>query len=138
MPGSKNRGSYQCYAVGCILYSPASGARLTKGAIRSAWAKTGFENGLLGYPVTDEVTGLRSGGVYQNYQNGAIIWSPRTGGFVSFGGIRSLWAKTGFENGKLGYPTSNEYVTGRGGAVAQNYQGGVIRWSPTGSRVTYK
>lgn len=136
--GLKNRGSYQCYAVGCIVYSPATGARLSKGAIRSVWAKTGYENGRLGYPVTDEIAGLRNGGVYQSYQNGAIIWSPGTGGFVSVGGIRSLWASTGFQNGRLGYPTSNEYSTGRGGAVAQNYQGGVIHWGPAGARVTYK
>jgi uncharacterized protein with LGFP repeats len=53
-------------------------------------------------------------------------------------GDRSIWASTGFENGRLGYPTSNEYVTGPGGSVAQNYQGGVIHWGPTGSWVTYK
>ena len=136
--GLKNRGSYQCYPVGCILYSPATGAWLSKGGIRSVWAATGYEYGHLGYPVTDEIAGLRNGGVYQSYQYGAIIWSPSSGGFVSTGGIRSLWASTGYEDGRLGYPTSNEYVAGRGGAVAQNYQGGVIHWSPTGSRVTYK
>jgi hypothetical protein len=136
--GLKNRGSYQCFVVGCILYSPATGARLTMGGIRSAWAASGYENGFLGYPVTDEIGGLRNGGVYQSYQYGAIIWSPSTGGFVSRGGIRSLWASTGYENGRLGYPTSNEYSTGLGGAVAQNYQGGVIHWGPAGSWVTYK
>jgi uncharacterized protein with LGFP repeats len=108
------------------------------GGIRTVWAATGFENGRLGYPVTDEIAGLRNGGVYQNYQNGAIIWSPANGGFVSFGGIRTIWASTGFENGKLGYPTSNEYATGPGGAVAQDYEGGVIHWTPTGSWITYK
>ena len=102
------------------------------------WAATRYEDGLLGYPVTDEIAGLRNGGVYQSYQYGAIIWSPSTGGFVSTGGIRSLWASTGYENGRLGYPTSNEYSTGQGGGFAQNYQGGVIHWTPAGSWVTYR
>ncbi|MDQ0849949.1 uncharacterized protein YkwD [Arthrobacter sp. B3I9] len=135
--GLRNGGVYQNYQGGSILWSPASGAHVSVGGIRSVWARTGFENGVLGYPVTDEVAGLRDGGVYQNYQGGAIIWSPATGGFVSRGGTRSLWAATGFEGGRLGYPTSNEYVAGSGGAVAQNYQGGVIHWTPAASWVTY-
>ncbi|UKA57674.1 CAP domain-containing protein [Arthrobacter sp. FW306-2-2C-D06B] len=137
VPGLRNRGVYQNYQNGAIIWSPATGAHISLGGIRTAWAATGFENGRLGYPVTDEVPGLRKGGVYQNYQNGAIIWSPATGGFVSFGGTRTIWGSTGFENGRLGYPTSNEYATGPGGAVAQNYEGGVIHWTPTGWWVTY-
>ena len=135
--GLRNGGVYQNYQGGSILWSPASGAHPSVGGIRNVWARTGFESGVLGYPVTDEVAGLRDGGVYQNYQGGAIIWSPASGGFVSRGGTRAIWASSGFEGGRLGYPTSNEYAAGPGGAVAQNYQGGVIHWTPTGSWVTY-
>jgi serine protease len=129
--GLRDNGGYQCFEHGCILYSPASGAHVSTGAIRGVWAETGFENGGLGYPVTDEVAGLRDGGVYQNYQGGAIIWSPATGAHVSVGSIRGLWAATGFENGRLGYPVTNEVGGLRGGGVYQNYQGGAIIWSPT-------
>lgn len=135
--GLKDNGGYQCFEHGCILYSPASGAHISVGAIRVLWAATGFENGGLGYPVTDEVGGLRDGGVYQNYQGGAIIWSPATGAHISVGGIRAIWASTGFESGPLGYPTSDEYATGGDGSVAQNYQGGVIHWSPGGSYISW-
>ncbi|MGM7777740.1 CAP domain-containing protein [Arthrobacter sp. KNU-44] len=137
VPGLRNGGIYQEYQSGAILWSPATGAHISFGGIRTVWAATGFQDGRLGYPVTDEIAGLRNGGVYQNYQNGAIIWSPATGGFVSSGGTRAIWGSTGFENGRLGYPTSNEYATGPGGAVAQNYEGGVIHWTPTGWWVTY-
>ncbi|MEW1804795.1 hypothetical protein AB0313_00130, partial [Pseudarthrobacter sp. NPDC080039] len=89
-----------------------------------------FEGGALGYPTTDEVAGLRDGGVYQNYQGGAIIWSPATGAHVSTGVIRGLWAATGFEGGALGYPTTDEVAGLRDGGVYQNYQGGAIIWSP--------
>ncbi|KRE85188.1 Ig-like domain-containing protein [Arthrobacter sp. Soil764] len=134
--GLKDNGGYQCFERGCILYSPASGAHVSTGAIRGLWAATGFEGGRLGYPTTDEVGGLRDGGVYQNYQGGAIIWSPATGPHISVGAIRSIWASTGYESGRLGYPTSDEYATGNG-SVAQNYQGGVIHWSPSGFYISW-
>ncbi|MDT0168094.1 Ig-like domain-containing protein [Pseudarthrobacter sp. BRE9] len=130
--GLRDGGVYQNYQGGAIIWSPVTGAHISVGAIRGLWAATGFENGRLGYPTTDEVGGLRDGGVYQNYQGGAIIWSPVTGAHISVGAIRSIWASTGFESGRLGYPTSDEYATGNDGSVAQNYQGGVIHWSPSG------
>lgn len=133
--GLRDGGVYQNYQGGAIIWSPATGAHISVGAIRGEWAATGFESGGLGYPVSNEVGGLRDGGVYQNYQGGAIIWSPASGAHASVGAIRSVWASTGFESGRLGYPTSDEYATG-GGWVAQNYQGGVIHWSPTGSYIS--
>jgi uncharacterized protein with LGFP repeats len=133
--GLKDGGVYQNYQGGAIIWSPGTGAHISVGGIRGEWAATGYENGGLGYPVSNEVAGLKDGGVYQNYQGGSIIWSPGTGAHASVGAIRSIWASTGFESGRLGYPTSDEYLTG-GGWVAQNYQGGVIHWSPTGSYIS--
>ena len=136
--GLKNSGVYQMYEGGAIIWSPNTGAHVSTGGIRNVWASSGFENGPLGYPTSNEITGLKNGGVYQMYEGGAIVWSPSTGGFISMGGIRTTWASTGYEGGRLGYPTTNEYSTG-GGSVAQNYQGGTIKWSPTtGSSIVYK
>jgi hypothetical protein len=135
--GLREGGVYQNYQGGAIIWSPATGAHISVGAIRGLWAATGFENGGLGYPVTDEVAGLRDGGVYQNYQGGAIIWSPATGAHISVGAIRSIWASTGYESGRLGYPTSDEYTTGKDGSMAQNYQGGIVHWSPNGSYISW-
>ncbi|UKA57137.1 S8 family serine peptidase [Arthrobacter sp. FW306-2-2C-D06B] len=135
--GLRDSGCYQMYQGGAIVWSPATGAHVSIGGIRAAWAGTGYENGPLGYPTTNEVCGLRDSGCYQMYQGGAIVWSPATGAHVSIGGIRAAWAATGYENGPLGYPTTNEYPAGNGGVV-QNYQGGRIAWSPTaGTTVTY-
>lgn len=135
--GLKDGGVYQMYQGGAIVWSPATGSHVSMGGIRTVWASTGFENGQLGYPTTNEISGLRNGGVYQMYQGGAIYWSPATGSYATTGGIRTAWLNMGAENGKLGYPTSNEYSTG-GGGVSQNYEGGVIRWSPAGTSVVYK
>lgn len=135
--GLKNGGGYQTYQRGAIIWSPATGAHISMGGIRAMWASTGFENGGLGYPTTDEIGGLKNGGVYQTYQRGAIIWSPATGAHVSLGGIRNAWLATGGVNGRLGYPTSNEYSAGTGVTV-QNYQGGKITWTSRGASVSYK
>ncbi len=87
--------------------------------------------------MSDEIGGLINGGVYQSYQGGAIIWSPASGAHYSVGAIRQAWAATGFETGRLGYPTSGEYLSGAG--VAQNYEGGRINWTASGGAVvTYK
>ncbi|PTT64884.1 Ig-like domain-containing protein, partial [Arthrobacter sp. HMWF013] len=128
--GLKDNGGFQCFERGCIMYSPATGAHVSLGAIRGKWAETGFENGRLGYPVTDEVGGLRDGGVFQNYQGGTIMYSPATGAHISVGAIRGRWAESGYENGRLGYPVSDEVGGLRDGGVFQNYQGGAIMYSP--------
>jgi peptidoglycan/xylan/chitin deacetylase (PgdA/CDA1 family) len=123
-------GLYQSYQGGAIIWSPASGAHYSVGAIRQVWAGTGYERGGLGYPTTDEIGGLVRGGVYQMYEGGAIIWSPASGAHYSFGAIRQVWAGTGYERGGLGYPTTNEIGGLVRGGVYQMYQGGAIIWSP--------
>jgi uncharacterized protein with LGFP repeats len=127
--GLRNGGVLQYYQGGAIVWSPASGSQVSMGGIRTTWLLNKAENGQLGYPTSREITGLRNGGVIQYYQGGAIVWSPASGSQVSMGAIRTAWAGTGYENGRLGYPTSREYSLG-GGAVAQDYQGGRISWAP--------
>jgi L,D-peptidoglycan transpeptidase YkuD (ErfK/YbiS/YcfS/YnhG family) len=96
------------------------------GAIRAEWGATGYENGRLGYPITNEVCGLTGGGCYQMFEGGAINWSPAAGAHLSAGGIRAVWAGQGFESGWLGYPTTDEVCSGTD--CVQKYQGGVISW----------
>ncbi|WP_104180047.1 polysaccharide deacetylase family protein [Arthrobacter sp. B0490] len=133
--GLKNGGVYQNFQGGTVHWTPATGARITKGAIGAAWAAQGWENGGLGYPTGNEVTGLKNGGAYQNFQGGVVHWSPATGARITRGAIDAAWASFNWENGFLGYPTSNEIVGLRNGGVYQNFQGGVIYWSPaTGAR----
>ncbi len=46
--GLKDGGSYRNYQYGALIYSPATGAHVSTGAIRNLWASYGFENGVLG------------------------------------------------------------------------------------------
>lgn len=58
------------------------------------------------------------------------MWTPATGARISMGGIRAAWAATGFENGALGYPVTNESCTAD--SCTQWYQRGVISWTAAG------
>lgn len=116
-------GSYQKYENGYILWNAEAGAHTSIWPIRSSFAREGYETGRLGYP-TGEVNALTNGGSYQRYQKGYIIYSPATGAHISQGAIRSAWAKTGYETGTLGYPTTDEYAVTEG--TAQKFQKGTI------------
>ncbi|WP_354187878.1 hypothetical protein [Arthrobacter sp. UYCu712] len=128
--GLRNGGCYQMYQGGAIIWSPNTGSWLSVGAIRAAWGAAGFENGRLGYPLNNEACGLRSGGCVQAYQGGTIVWSAATGPRALFGGIRAVWAGSGSQNGRLGYPSSNETCGLRSGGCYQMFQGGAVIWSP--------
>ncbi|MGO4493672.1 hypothetical protein AB4Y86_16475, partial [Arthrobacter sp. 2YAF22_2] len=135
--GLINGGAYQMFQNGAILWAPATGPHISMGVIRNAWAAQGYERGALAYPTSDIVSGLVNAGTYQNFQGGAIIWSAATGAQISRGGIRVAWASQGYENGRLGYPTSNEYVVGN--VTYQDYVGGRISWTAaSGTVISYK
>ncbi|MGX9900421.1 hypothetical protein ACW0JT_11880 [Arthrobacter sp. SA17] len=61
----------------------------------------------LGASMSGITCGLRDGGCYQLFQNGAILWSATTGAQPSTNGpIRDAWARTGFENGPWATPSA--------------------------------
>ena len=123
-------GGYQRFEKGFIIWHPRTGAFENKNAIRAKWASSGYQKGWMGYPKTDEIASI-NGGFYQAYEKGVIYWTGASGAHISFGGIREIYGSLGYEKGRLGYPTSDEYVTASG--VSQDYQGGKINWSPTGA-----
>ncbi|MET1156389.1 GH25 family lysozyme [Arthrobacter sp.] len=130
--GLRAGGCFQGFQNGAVMWSPATGAQPSLvGPIRDAWARSGFENGAMGYPTSGIICGLKDGGCFQNYQGGAVMWSPGTGAALSpIGVLRDFWAQQRFENGTLGYPTSDPYCGLKGGGCFQNYQGGTVVWSP--------
>ena len=128
--GLRAGGCAQAFQGGAIYWSRSTGAGVVKGAIRQAHAGAGWENGHLGYPVGNEVCGLRAGGCAQAFQGGAIYWSARTGAAAVDGAIRNVHAANGWENGFLGYPSSPVVCGLRGGGCRQAFQGGSVLWSP--------
>ncbi|MGY1833245.1 LGFP repeat-containing protein, partial [Geodermatophilus sp. SYSU D01180] len=102
--GLVRSGCYQHYTGGSIFWSPATGAAVVKNAMRDTWAALDWERGALGYPRGDEHCGLAAGGCLQDFEGGAVAWSPATGARAVSGAIAQGWGWTGRESGPLGYP----------------------------------
>lgn len=124
------QGRKQQFTGGTVYWTPATGALATTGGIRTHWNRLGAEQGWLGYPTSGE-RALR-GGASQSFEHGQIHWSPATGPHSTRGAIQAYWASQGWENGWLGYPTSEEFTGLPGGGASQTFTGGTVFWQPTG------
>ncbi len=132
------RGAYVSFQRGGIWWSPQSGAREVHGSILAEWGRTGWENGSLGFPVTDETRTPDGRGAYNVFQGGSVYWSPATGAREVHGMIRDAYAWSGWENGVLGFPVTSEVRTPNGRGAYNVFQGGSIYWSPaTGAHVVH-
>ena len=100
------------------------------------WEALGGSTGVLGLPTSPLITGQLRGGGFEDFQGGAISWSPATGVHATYGDIRQVWRQNGFEFGVLGYPTS-ALVGIRDGGTFQNYEGGAILSSSAGAFASY-
>jgi uncharacterized protein with LGFP repeats len=134
--GLKDRGAYRQYQRGFVVYSPATGAQVSRGAIRTAYAKLGYEKGRMGYPTSGEMLSANKTSTYQRYQHGTIVWNATAGAHAIVGAIGAKWVAAGGANGSLGYPTADETgLNGRG--ASQSFQGGTVVWSSmTGAHIT--
>ncbi len=129
-------GVRQTFEGGTIFWSSASGAVRFSSDLYTAWVAYGAESGYFGKPTTDSICGLRSNGCYQLFQTGTLYWTAETGAQTVHGGIKEKWISAGFENGKLGYPTSGEIPSGNG--VYQTFEGGRINWTAaSGASIVY-
>lgn len=127
--GSTDGGAYQVFTGGQIHWSPASGAQATHGAIGGYWGHSGYERGWLGYPTTDEFTGLPGGGASQIFQNGSLWWNPnRQAVYPVRGAIRAAYAALGYEHGWLGYPVEGEITGLAHGGASQRFEHGILFW----------
>ncbi|MFI7000325.1 LGFP repeat-containing protein [Nocardia sp. NPDC050175] len=124
---TRKPGRFNQFEGGTIHWSPSTGAHNTWGAIRDKWATLSWEDGRLGFPVTDEFP-AKNNGAGQHFEGGSIYWSASTGARVISGAIRDTWASQNWENGRYGYPISDEYDYN--GGRAQDFQGGRIEWHP--------
>lgn len=121
-----NIGRYGVFFNGSIYWTQATGAHETHGFIRDEFKNTGWEAGPLGYPKTDELVTPDGVGRYNEFQNGSIYWTEKTGAHPIYGEIYAKWASLDYEKGKLGYPTSTEY--GVPGGRQSDFEHGWITW----------
>jgi Uma2 family endonuclease len=125
----KGDGLFNAFEGGWIEWSPSSGAHEVHGAILTEFIKMGWESGVLGYPTSDETTTGKGDGRFNNFQGGLIEWSPASGAHEIHGPILDKFAKLGWEQSVLGYPTTDTWTTGKGDGLFNYFQGGLIEWS---------
>ena len=124
-------GCLQHFEQASIYWSRASGAHALRGGIRGKWGESGWEMGILGYPVGEEIVTADGVGRLQQFQGGTIFWSPTTGAQVVRGAVLATWAGLGADTGVFGYPTSGELPAADGVGRVQRFQGGSVFWSPS-------
>jgi hypothetical protein len=128
-------GSYQFFERGAIYYSAATGAHVIYGAILEKWGQLGYENGVLGFPTTDETGAPDGRGRFNHFEFGSIYWTPQTGAHEVHGAIRDTWAANGWETAggsppwAVGYPVTDETVAPDGRGRFNFFENGAIYWS---------
>ncbi|MCS4255979.1 hypothetical protein M2405_004282 [Rhodococcus erythropolis] len=80
--------------TGAAIYWRLNEAYSIGGAIRDKWAAMGGESGALGYPITDELPGVRHGGRYNDFTNGTTAWKPMYERDIAYSLIRCDQALT--------------------------------------------
>src|SRR4051812_7181608 len=118
---------------GGTLVSSGIGTYAVPTVSETPWAAQGYETGPLGLPISGLTCGLRDGGCWQVFQGGRVYATSATGSHAVAGVINSVWIAQGLERGTLGYPTG-ELVCGlAGGGCKQDFQGGAVYTSGTGT-----
>lgn len=113
-------------APGCQVYWPAPYE--VCGAIRDKYNTLGGPNSFLLWPKTNELTNPDGIGKRTEFQNGPIYWSPQGGAHPVVNHFLAAWARHGYENSYIGYPTTDEIVNPDGIGRRQHFTGSTIYW----------
>ncbi|GAA3995949.1 PQQ-dependent sugar dehydrogenase [Allokutzneria multivorans] len=133
---------YQVFSKDAWI-TPEHGGHWIKGAILATWRSLGAQGGQLQAPSTDELSTPDGVGRFNHFDGfgneDSIYWTPRTGAHGVSGAIRSVWSKTGWEVGSLGYPVTSELSAPDGlGRFNHFEKGGSVYWTPgTGAHPVY-
>ncbi len=102
------------------------------GTIRDKYVQLGGTSSRLGLPTSGEFSAAGGRGRGTHFEHGEIYWSPQTGAHEVFGWIVEKWRQLNWENGFLGFPTTDELSVGGSGQVSE-FEGGSIYSSPAGA-----
>lgn len=127
-------GCLQAFQGGTYYTSPAGTRSVPNGAISSYWGSTGWERGPLGYPTNQQRCDLRNGGCVQSFEGGSVYSTSATGTHAVSGQVATAWAQQRWEQGALGYPTSEQQCGLSQGGCTQAFQGGSIYSSAAGAQ----
>ncbi|OYN88976.1 family 16 glycosylhydrolase [Parenemella sanctibonifatiensis] len=134
LTGLRDGGASQRFQKVTMFWSLKTGAHWARGDILAKYAANGWETGSFGYPITDEICGIRNNGCYQKFQYGNthVYWSPATGAHFIRGRIFDKYTENRWENGDFGYPTTDEICGIRNNGCYQKFQNGNthVYWTP--------
>lgn len=120
-------GKAQDFRNGRVFWSPETGAHSVVGRIGAAYQAFGGPEGPLGLPRSSEQPTEDGVGRFNEFENGVIYWSPKTGAHVISGEIRELWLTSGKIGEKaLGYPTGDPVKNPNNDVIWQNFQNGTV------------
>lgn len=139
--GAINNGRYQEYSKGFIYFGQRVGRAhiIKKGEIFNKWQTYGWENSMLGYPITDQVNDSSTishndfeyGSIYSS--SGSTPWT-----YEIHGDIAKKWYAIGRGSSKVGYPTTDEWGCPDKIGRFNHFQNGSIYWtSKTGAHMVY-
>lgn len=116
--------SYRDYTNGRLWWTARNGVAFTKEGF-DGLAKA---NSWLGYPLENEQP-RADGSAYQTFENGILVWNPKSGLRIMTGAIQAAWSRAGGPTGAFGLPTSDEIQLGDY-RVVQHFEGGDAYWAP--------
>ena len=103
-------GAFRGYQKGIIAWVPATGAHEVHGLILKKWSAFGHQDGLLGFPTTDQSSTPE--GSYNLFQRGVILYKRGTSeAFEVHGAIHQKYINLNSEKGILGFPISDERIS---------------------------
>lgn len=115
----------QKFQNGVIVRNKDNKTNYVQGKIAEKYLQLGGVTSKLGNPTSGELA--IKGGRFTQFEHGNIYWSPTTGAHVIYyGNVFDEWGKNGWEQGKLGYPTSDHEDIPAGGTQIK-FQHGEIR-----------
>lgn len=111
---------------GNIYWHPKFGAHSVAPDSSKVWENTGYERGILGYPVEEAFTTRMKFTFGQRFSGGDIYYSPLTGGSV-VGDIRERYNRLGGSNHPIGVPISGE-LSNEEQFRFVNFSNGTLSW----------
>ncbi len=89
----------------------------------------------LGAPFDNEKKTLDNSGVYQQFDDGVLIYRTASPVYFVWGKIRDAWNAVQASQGKLGYPTADEQIL-PDGSFKSTFEHGTITWKTGDAQAT--
>lgn len=126
-------GCWQSFQYGAILWQPQAGAHYNLGRIRDKYGDLNWENGIAGYPITDEICASDHSHCYQQFdtENTSIHWyADNNTAYYTRGIIATKWAQIGGNTSPVGRLNSDEICGMLYGGCRQHFRtdGAIIYW----------